>query len=43
MYFLPLEEEESIEHLLFSCKESCAFWKPVLSLLRDNDIHIEEL
>ena len=34
---------ESIEHLLFSLKESCEFWKQVLSWLRDNDINVEKL
>ena len=32
------KEDESIEHLLFSCKESCEFWKHVLFWLRKNDI-----
>ena len=30
--------DESIEHLLFSCKESCEFLKHVLSWRGDNDI-----
>ena len=34
-------EAESIEHLLFSCKISSDFWKHVLSLLRDNNIIVE--
>ena len=37
------KEDESIEHLLFSCKESCEFWKHVLSWLRKNDIDVGEL
>ena len=37
------KEDESIEHLLFSCKESCEFWKHVLSWLRDNDINVGKL
>ena len=37
------KEDESIEHLLFSCKESCEFWKHVLSWLRDKDIYVGEL
>ena len=37
------EENESIQHLLFSCKESREFWKHVLSWLRDNNINVEEL
>ena len=37
------KEDESIEHLLFSCKESCEFWKYVLSWLRYNDINAGEL
>ena len=37
------KEDESIEHLLFSCKESCEFWKHVLSWLRDSDINVGKL
>ena len=33
----------AIEHLLFSCKEPCEFWKYVLSWLRKNDIDVGEL
>ena len=36
-------EDKSIEHLLFSCKESSEFWKHVLSWLRDNDINVGKL
>ena len=36
-------EVESIEHLLFSCKISSAFWKHILSWLRDNNIIAENL
>ena len=32
-----------MEHPLFSCKESCEFWKHVLSWLRDNDINVGKL
>ena len=32
------EVEESVEHLLFSCKMSSDFWKQVLSWLRDNHV-----
>ena len=37
------KENESIEHLLFSCKETSEFWKHVLSWLRDNNISVVEL
>ena len=37
------KENESIEHLLFSCKETSEFWKHVLSWLRDSNIYVGEL
>ena len=35
-------EIESIEHLLFSCRVSCSFWKHVLSWLRDYKISVKK-
>ena len=37
------KEDESIKHLLFSCKVSCEFWKHVLSWLRNNGINVGDL
>ena len=37
------KEDKSIEHVLFSCKESCEFWKHVLSWLRDKEIYVGKL
>ena len=37
------KEDESMGHLLFSCKESCENWKHVLPWLRDNDINVRQL
>ena len=37
------KENESIEHLLFSCNETSEFWKHVLSWLRDKNIYVGEL
>ena len=43
LYTFCQKEDESIEHLLFSCKVSLEFWENVLSCLRDNDINVGEL
>ena len=37
------KEDKSNIHFLFSFKESCEFWKPVLCWFQDNDINVGEL
>ena len=37
------EAAEYVEHLLFSCRISCDFWKDVLSWVRDNDVRVETI